>query len=216
MVSALILVDLQNDFFEGGALEVPKSNSIIPVINEILNRFSMVVFTKDWHPQGHISFASSHKGKKEFDSITIGGITQFLWPEHCIQNSFGFRIHERINIREDAIFITKGSDKYVDSYSGFYDNRKKHSTGLGDLLKKKNVTDTYICGLATDYCVKYTALDSVKYNFNTWVIIDASKAVNMAPADSGKALCEMESKKIKIIFSKELSGSPIYEKGACF
>ncbi len=208
MVKALILVDLQNDFFEGGALDVPESNSIIPVINGILNLFSLVVFTKDWHPEGHISFASSHKGKKEFDSIKIDGLVQILWPEHCIQNSFGSRIHDRIKVREDAIFITKGSDKYVDSYSGFYDNHKKHSTGLGDLLKMKNATDIYICGLATDYCVKYTALDSAEYNFNTWLIIDASKAVNMTPGDSDKALCEMESKKIKIISSKELSWQP--------
>lgn len=204
MLSALILVDLQNDFFEGGVLGVPGSNRIIPVINGVLNRFSLVIFTKDWHPEGHISFASSHRGKKEFDSITIDGATQILWPEHCVQNSFGSRIHDGITIRKDAIFITKGSDKYVDSYSGFYDNQKKHSTGLGELLKRKNVADTYICGLATDYCVKYTAIDSVEYNFNTWLIVDASKAVNMAPGDSDKALCEMESKKIKIISSKEL------------
>ncbi len=208
MANALILVDLQNDFFEGGVLEVPESNSIIPVINGILNLFSLVIFTKDWHPEGHISFASSHKGKKEFDSIKIDGLVQILWPEHCIQNSFGSRIHSRVKVREDSIFITKGSDKYVDSYSGFYDNHKKHSTGLGDLLKMKNVIDTYICGLATDYCVKYTALDSVEYNFNTWLIIDASKAVNMTPGDSDKALYEMEGKKIKIISSKELSGQP--------
>ncbi|HBN26486.1 MAG TPA: bifunctional nicotinamidase/pyrazinamidase [Desulfobacteraceae bacterium] len=208
MVKALILVDLQNDFFEGGVLGVPESNSIIPVINGILNLFSIVVFTKDWHPEGHISFASSHKGKKEFDFIKIDGLVQILWPEHCIQNSFGSRIHDRVRIRKDAIFITKGSDKYVDSYSGFYDNYKKHSTGLGDLLKMKNVTDTYICGLATDYCVKYTAFDSVEYNFNTWLIIDASKAVNITSGDFDKAICEMKSKKIKIISSKELSRQP--------
>ena len=192
---------MQNDFFNGGALAVPESELITPVINRIQDMFEMVIFTKDWHPASHKSFASNHHGKKVYDIIDLNGIIQILWPDHCIQNTFGAGIYRDIIVKENALFIHKGTDVEVDSYSGFFDNGRIHKTGLYDLLNAKNVTDTYICGLAADYCVKYTALDAVELGFCTHLIADATKAVNMNPGDYDKALTEMESAGVEIRFS---------------
>ena len=203
-MKSLIIVDVQNDFFEGGALAVPDSNAIIPVINRVIDKFETVVFTKDWHPFSHKSFASNHKDKKVYDVIDIGGIKQVLWPDHCIQGTFGAEIHKDIKTGPKAIYVTKGSDEMIDSYSGFFDNAKVHDTGLCEVLKEKNITDTYICGLATDYCVKYTAFDSVELNFNTYVIADATRAVNIHSGSYETALEEMKNSGVTIIRSTAL------------
>lgn len=203
-MKALIIVDAQNDFFEKGALEVPDSNSIIPVINRIADKFETVIYTKDWHPFSHKSFASNHKGKKIYDVIDLCGIKQVLWPNHCIQNTFGAEMHKDIIKRKDAIYVLKGMDENVDSYSGFFDNSKIHDTGLNSILKENKITDTYISGLATEYCVKHTALDSVELKFNTYVIADATRPVNICPNDYETALNEMKNKGVKIIYSTDL------------
>lgn len=201
-MKALVIVDVQNDFFEGGALAVPESNSIIPAINKIVDKFNLIVFTKDWHPAGHKSFAANHKDKNVFDVITLNNIEQILWPVHCVQNTFGAEINNDIKIPEDAFFVEKGTDVEVDSYSGFFDNGKRHSTELNDVLKKNNVTDVYFCGLATDFCVKYTVLDAISLQYNSYLIADATKAV--VSNDYVKSLNELVEKGAKIVYSKDL------------
>lgn len=201
-MKALVVVDVQNDFFEGGALAVPESNSIIPVINKIVDKFNLIVFTKDWHPAEHKSFAANHKGKNIFDVITLNNIEQILWPVHCVQNTFGAEINNYIKIPKDALFVEKGTDVYVDSYSGFFDNGKIHSTELNDILKKNNVTDVYFCGLATDFCVKYTVIDAIELNYKAFLIADATKAV--VSKDYIKLLNELAEKGAKIVYSKDL------------
>lgn len=201
-MKALVIVDVQNDFFEGGALAVPSSNSIIPVVNNIIDKFDKIIFTKDWHPSKHKSFATNHKGKKIFDVITLNNIEQILWPVHCVQNTFGAEIHKDIKIPQNAFFVEKGTDVEVDSYSGFFDNGKIHSTKLHDILKKNNVTDVYFCGLATDFCVKYTVLDALSLNYNSYLIADATKAV--VSNDFDKSIKQLVEKGAKIVYSKDL------------
>ncbi len=204
-MKALIIVDAQNDFFEGGALAVPQSNKIIPIINKLEHKFKIIIFTKDWHPADHKSFASNHKDKKVYDVIDLNGIQQVLWPRHCIQNTFGSEIHKNIIIPEEkSKFFLKGIDPEVDSYSAFFDNEKIHDTGLNDYLIGMKVTDVYICGLAADYCVKYTAIDAIELKFKTYLIADATKAVNINPDDYNNALKEMKNKGVKIIYSENL------------
>ena len=201
-MKALVIVDVQNDFFERGALAVPESNSIIPVINKIIDKFNTIVFTKDWHPVGHKSFASNHKNKKVFDVIKLHNLKQILWPVHCIQNTFGAEIHKDIKIPKNAYFVEKGNDVEVDSYSGFFDNGKTHSTELNGILNKNNITDVYFCGLATDFCVKYTVLDALALNYNSYLIADATKAV--VSDDFTKSLNELIENGAQIVYSKDL------------
>ena len=175
---ALILVDIQNDFMPGGPLAVPGGDEIIPLVNELQNSFSLVVATQDWHPQSHKSFASNHPGKKAFESITLHGLEQVLWPDHCIQGSIGAQIHPSIIINKVEGIFRKGMDPEIDSYSGFYDNGYKKSTGLAGYLRERKIKKVYVCGLAADYCVYYTAKDSLKENFETYFIEDATRAID--------------------------------------
>ena len=201
-MKALVIVDVQNDFFETGALAVPESNSIIPVVNNIIDKFDKIVFTKDWHPAEHKSFASNHKNKKVFDVINLNSLEQVLWPVHCVQNTQGAEIHKDIKIPKTAWFVTKGSDVEVDSYSGFFDNGKIHSTELDNILKKNNITDLYFCGLATDFCVKYTVLDALSLNYNSYLIADATKAV--ISNDFDKSIKQLVEKGAEIVYSRDL------------
>jgi nicotinamidase/pyrazinamidase len=180
-VKALIIVDAQNDFMPGGALAVKEGDRIIPVINSLLPKFDLVIFTKDWHPSNHKSFASQHEGAKEFDMIDLNGLDQVLWPDHCVQNTPGADLHPDIDfgkIKGDFYIFKKGMDPETDSYSGFYDNGRKNSTGLKEFLEERGVAQTYICGLALDYCVSYTAIDSAMEGFKTCVIEDATKSID--------------------------------------
>ncbi len=203
-MKALIIVDAQYDFMKDGALEVPNANEIIPIINKLQEQFEMVVFTQDWHPNDHKSFASNHEGKKIHEVIDLHGNEQVLWPDHCVQNSHGAKIHKDIKQKEKAHYIKKGQDTEVDSYSGFFDNNREHDTGLNDLLKSNKVKTVYVCGLATDFCVKFTALDAADLDYETYLITDATKAVNIAPGDYDKALKHMQKADVKLIESKEL------------
>ena len=157
-MKALIIIDVQNDFLKGGSLEVPNGNDVIEPINEIINNYSIVVATKDWHPLDHVSFASNHKGKKIGDVIKINNLEQMLWPVHCVQKSEGSDFPPNLNIKSIDKIIYKGSNSKIDSYSGFYDNGKIRSTGLSNYLKTKNVTSIDYVGLVTEYCVKFTVL----------------------------------------------------------
>ena len=177
-MKALVIVDLQNDFLPGGALEVPEGDIIVERINDILNNYDLIIATKDWHPEDHISFASNHKNKDVGDVINYEGINQILWPDHCIQKSPGSDFPKNFNSSKIKKIIYKGQNSNIDSYSAFYDNAKDASTGLADFLRIKKVEKVDFVGLATEYCVKFTALDSVSEGFYTRVITKCTKGLN--------------------------------------
>ncbi len=197
--AALILVDLQNDFCAGGSLAVPHGDEVIPIANNLMNAFDLVVATKDWHPANHMSFASNHKGKKVGDVINIHNIKQVLWPDHCIQNTKGAAFHPQLDTQKIQEIFYKGTDTFVDSYSAFYDNEHLRSTGLGDYLKKKGVTDIYIMGLATDYCVKYSCMDAVSLQFKVHVISNACRGIDLTPGDCSRAIQEMREAGVNVV-----------------
>jgi nicotinamidase/pyrazinamidase len=177
-MNALIIVDVQNDFLPGGALPVKDGDTIIPVINDLQNKFDLVVATQDWHPADHKSFASSHPGKKVFEEIILDGLPQVLWPDHCVQQTFGAEFSTALDTKKIEAIFRKGMDKNIDSYSGFFDNGKKKSTGMADYLKGRGTTSIYVCGLAADYCVYFTALDGLELGFQSTIITDATKAID--------------------------------------
>lgn len=202
--SALILVDLQNDFFPGGALGVPDADGIFPLANNIQTHFDLILATKDWHPQNHGSFASNHPGKKVYDEIQLKGIPQILWPDHCVQNSKGAEFHPNLQTEKIKKVFLKGTDPDYDSYSTFFDNAHIKNTGLEQYLKEQEVADVYIMGLATDYCVLFSVLDSQELGFKTFVIVDGCFGINKSPGDVDRALEKMKNKGAKLIFSKDL------------
>ncbi len=204
MKRALILVDIQNDFTPGGALAVAGGDKVVPVANRIQEAFDLVLATQDWHPPNHGSFASQHPRKKPGDVIDLNGIPQVLWPDHCVQRSKGAKFHPRLDRRSVAQVFQKGVDPGIDSYSGFFDNGHRRGTGLAEYLKSAGVTDVYIAGLATDYCVKYTALDGRTLGFNVFVVEDACRGVNLNPGDSATALDQMRAAGVKVITSDDL------------
>lgn len=191
---ALIIVDLQNDFCKGGSLAVPHGEDVAPLANRASAHFDLVVATQDWHPANHVSFASNQPHHQIGDVIMLQGISQVLWPDHCIQGSFGAEFYPLFDVSRVNHIFQKGTNKEVDSYSAFFDNAHLQSTGLYDYLSNKGVTDLYIMGLATDYCVKFTVLDALSLGFNVHVIEDACRGVNLFQDDSENALKEMELK----------------------
>src|SRR5580658_426764 len=190
-MNALILVDIQNDFLPGGALEVPDGDAIISVANRLQAKFPLVVATQDWHPANHGSFAANHPGKKVFEQIDLNGLPQTLWPVHCVQGTFGAELAPELQRERIAKIFPKGTDPDIDSYSGLFDNGHRKSTGLGEWLKASGVTEVFVCGLATDYCVKFTALDAAQMGFKTHFIEDASRGVNLQAGDVKSAIAEM-------------------------
>ncbi len=198
-MEALIIVDIQNDFLPGGALAVRGGDEIIPSVNSLQEEFKLVVATQDWHPAGHGSFASSHPGKKPGDVILLNGLEQFLWPDHCVQGTRGADFSDDLNTDRFDKIIRKGTDPGIDSYSGFFDNGRKKGTGLDAYLKGRGVDTVYIVGLATDFCVKYTALDATSLGYKTHVIAEATRAVNLQPGDYDRALEEMKAAGVNIV-----------------
>ena len=196
-MKTLVLVDIQNDFLKGGSLAVPEGEKIIKPINKIIKQYDLVIATKDWHPKNQISFASNHSDKKIGDIINVNGVDQVLWPDHCIQNSYGSDFPEQLDISKLAKVVYKGSDANIDSYSGFFDNGHFRSTGLSDYLKSKDVYKIDYVGLATDYCLKYTAIDSVSEGFKTRVLINCIKGIEEKGCEL--ALNEMKSKGVELI-----------------
>ncbi|WP_128330910.1 bifunctional nicotinamidase/pyrazinamidase [Apibacter sp. HY039] len=177
-MKALIIVDVQNDFIPGGNLAVPDGNHIIPIINKIQQNYELVVATQDWHPANHLSFSTMHEGKKNFEQIELDGLPQTLWPAHCVQGSMGAEFSKELNQNKIEAIFRKGMDKGIDSYSGFFDNGNKKSTGLSNYLQGKKVDEVYICGLAADFCVYFTAKDSIKLGFKTFIIDNATKPIS--------------------------------------
>lgn len=201
---ALILVDIQNDFVPGGALPAQNGREVMPVANKLIDCFYFVVATQDWHPKDHKSFAANHEGKEVGDVIELNGLEQILWPVHCVQNSRGAEFVNGLYADQINKVFKKGLDPEIDSYSGFYDNGHQRATGLGDYLEKQNVETVYIAGLATDVCVKYTALDAVKLGFDTYVVIDCCRGVNMKAGDIERAIEEMKDTGVEMVQSDQL------------
>jgi len=177
-MKALIIVDLQIDFLPGGSLPVPAGDQIIPLINQLEEKFPLVVATQDWHPMNHLSFASNHAEKKPFEVVKLGDLDQVLWPNHCIQGEKGAMFAPGFDDRRVEAIFRKGTDPEIDSYSGFFDNGRKKSTGLGDYLKGRGVKQVYVCGLAAEFCVLYTALDAIELGFETYYLEDATRALS--------------------------------------
>ena len=196
-MKTLVIIDIQNDFLENGSLEVPYGNDVIEPINQIINNYALVIATKDWHPPDHVSFASNHPGKKIGDIVNVDNLDQILWPDHCVQESKGSDFPITLNSNKINKIIYKGTNSKIDSYSGFHDNGKIRSTGLSDFLKTNNVTSVDYVGLATEYCVKFTVLDSIMEGFNTRVILNCIKGINLEESD--KALNDMRLKGINLL-----------------
>lgn len=202
-MKAMIMVDIQNDFLPGGALAVKEGDQIIPIVNSLIPHFELVIATQDWHPANHGSFASNHEGMAPGEFITLHGLSQVLWPDHCIQNSIGSDFSKDLDTSKIHKVFQKGTDPNIDSYSGFFDNGKKKDTGLRNYLLAQNANEVFVVGLATDYCVKFTAIDAFESGFKTTLIADATRAVNLQPEDGNNALQEMQEKGINIITSSE-------------
>ncbi|KFF24944.1 bifunctional nicotinamidase/pyrazinamidase [Chryseobacterium vrystaatense] len=177
-MKALIIIDVQYDFLPGGALAVNHGDEIVQTINELQPTYDLVVATQDWHPRGHKSFFTSHPGKTAFEEITLNGLNQVLWPEHCIQGTKGAELVPELSTDAVEAIFRKGMDKEIDSYSGFFDNGKKKSTGMADYLKGRGVTEVAVCGVAADYCVYYTANDALDLGFKSSIIERASKPID--------------------------------------
>jgi nicotinamidase/pyrazinamidase len=205
-MNALILVDIQNDFVPGGALAVPEGDAVVPVANKLQEAggFDRIVATQDWHPADHGSFAANHPGRKVGEVIDLNGLRQILWPVHCVQETRGASFVDGLStLHIDRVF-TKGTDPSIDSYSGFFDNGHRRATGLGDYLMAEGVTDVYVLGLATDYCVKFTALDARQLGFNTFLVEDGCRGVNLTPGDVGRAVEEMKSAGVRVLNSDQV------------
>jgi nicotinamidase/pyrazinamidase len=177
--SALIVIDLQNDFCPGGALAVSGGDEIVPLVNRLAGSFDHVILTQDWHPAGHSSFASSHAGKAPFASIQMPYGLQTLWPDHCVQGTRGAEFHKDLRWTKAELVVRKGFRKAVDSYSAFFENDRKTPTGLAGCLRERGLTNLTLVGLATDYCVAYSALDAARLGFRTAVLVDACRAIDL-------------------------------------
>ena len=207
MSRVLIVVDVQNDFCPGGALAVPDGAAVVPVINALARRFEHVVLTQDWHPARHISFASSHQGRKPFDLIELPYGTQVLWPDHCVQGTHGAAFHAGLDIPQAQVVVRKGYRQNVDSYSGFLEADRATPTGLGGYLRERGLAHAFIVGLATDFCVAWTALDARRFGLETTVIEDACRGIDAPTVPGGtlaRAWSEMAAAGVKRARAEEL------------
>ena len=202
-MKALLIIDLQNDFCPGGALEVPEGDTIVPTVNELIDTFDVVVQTQDWHPADHKSFASVHEGKDPHDTIKMNYGEQVLWPDHCVQGSNGAEFHPKLNVLKTQVIIRKGFRRNIDSYSAFYENDKKTKTGLAGYLRERGITDLYTVGLATDFCVKWSVLDGIDDGFNMHIVEDAVKGIDLN-GSLEEAWSEMKEKGVNVVTSDEL------------
>lgn len=202
-MKALLVIDIQNDFCPGGALAVPEGDSIIPIVNRLIDSFDIIIQTQDWHPSGHSSFASSHEGKNPFDPIQMEYGEQVLWPDHCVQGSEGANFHPNLNTNKSQVIVRKGFRIDIDSYSTFYENDKKTTTGLTGYLNERGITDLYTVGLATDFCVKWSVLDGLKEGFKMILVEDAVRGIDLNGSVED-SLKEMKSKGVQFIQSNDL------------
>ncbi|MFH5831913.1 bifunctional nicotinamidase/pyrazinamidase [Halalkalibaculum sp. DA3122] len=202
-MQALLIIDVQNDFCPGGALEVPRGDEVVPVINHLSDTFDIVVQTQDWHPEGHSSFASSHEGKKPFETVQMPYGQQTLWPDHCVQGSRGAEFHRALETRQTQLIVRKGFRKQIDSYSAFYENDNETSTGLAGYLRERQIDTLYAVGLATDFCVKWSVIDGLNEGFEVFVIEDAVRGIDI-DGSVEQAWAEMKDAGAQKIMSSEL------------
>ena len=202
--SALVIVDVQNDFCPGGALAIPDGDKVVPIINAVTGRFNMVIATQDWHPADHLSFASQHPGREIMETVKVEGIDQVLWPDHCIQGTAGADFVSNLNTHYFTLILRKGTNPKLDSYSGFFENDRKTHTGLEFYLKCLGFSAVYLCGLATDSCVLFSALDAVRAGFKTYLIGDACRGVDIPEGNEKASIEKMEESGVLISKSKDL------------
>jgi len=202
--SVLVVVDVQNDFCPGGSLPVRGGDEIVGTINRVSPSFAYVVATKDWHPADHVSFASNHPGGKPFETADAGGVVQTLWPDHCVRGTSGAEFHPGLDTRPFSCVLHKGTRNSLDSYSAFFENDRKTPTGLDYLLRGLGFGTVFLCGLATDVCVFFSAMDSVGLGYETYLIEDASRGVDLPPGSVRKAVESLASAGVRVVSSAEL------------
>jgi nicotinamidase/pyrazinamidase len=196
---ALVIVDVQNDFCPGGALAVPEGDTVVAPINRFAKRFSVVVATQDWHPPGHVSFAGSHPGSNPYEVVRAGGLEQVLWPDHCVRGTAGADFHPRLDPACYRFVVRKGVHPDLDSYSTFLENDRKTPTGLIGMFRELGVERVFLAGLATDYCVYFSALDGLAAGFRVAVLEDACRGVDVPPGNLEKSLGEMRRQGVEIL-----------------
>ncbi len=204
MTRALLLVDIQNDFLPGGALAVAEGDAIVPIANRLMPLFAHVVASQDWHPPQHGSFAAQHPGSEPFQMSELAGLSQILWPTHCVQATPGAGFASALDVAGIDHVVQKGTDPMIDSYSAFYDNGHRQATGLAEYLRSKGIDALFVCGLAADVCVKFTVLDALAEGFDTTLIVDATRGVDMTPGDTDAALAAMRQAGAHLIDSQVL------------
>lgn len=198
-MKALLVIDVQYDFLPGGSLAVPDGDAVIPVVNALHERHALAVFTQDWHPAGHESFAVNHPGRKVGEVIDLHGVPQVLWPAHCVQGTRGAELHPALARKPADPVVRKGTDPAIDSYSAFFDNARRKETGLRGLLRGRGVTALTVCGLATDYCVKFSVLDALTEGFAVEVVTAGCRGVNLKPEDAAHAIEAMRAAGARIL-----------------
>ena len=194
----LLITDIQNDFCPGGALAVPHGDEIVPVVNRLSRRFAHVILVQDWHPEGHVSFASSHPGRQIFETIELAYGSQTLWPDHCVQGSPGAAFHPGLDVPHAELIVRKGFHKDIDSYSVFYENDRATPTGLGGYLRERGLRRVFLTGLATDYCVRFSAVDARREGFEATVIETACRAIDLK-GSLRAALAEMTAQGVALV-----------------
>ena len=204
MARVLIVNNLQNDFMPGGALGVSDSDSVIPVINSLQKKFTHIVGVRDWHPAGHISFAKSH-GLKPGEQLFVDNYSQLLWPIHCVQGSWGAQFVHDWNTHKVRRMFDKGKEPMVDSYGCFLDNLRKESTGLSEYLTQQGVTEVYLAGMATDYCIRHAALDAKHLGYKTHVVVDACRGIERVRGEVAAALDEMQAGGIRLLSAAQVT-----------
>ena len=204
ILDTLIVIDVQNDFLPGGALAVAHGDEVVAVANALMPRFRKVVATQDWHPRDHGSFAANHEGRAPGEMITLGGVAQVLWPVHCVQGTAGAALAAELETGRLAGVIQKGTDPRIDSYSGFFDNDRKHATGLAGLLGAQETRAVWLLGLATDYCVKATALDALGLGLAVRLVVDGCRAVDLQAGDGARAIAQMQAAGVRLVTSAEV------------
>ena len=202
--SALIIVDVQNDFCPDGALAVAEGDRIVPAINAIAPRFDVVVATRDWHPEDHVSFASSHEGREVGEMISSNGREQMLWPDHCVRGTSGAELHPALDVRPLDLILHKGTRTELDSYSGFLETDRETTTGLAGYLRDLAVERVSICGLATDYCVLFTAIDAVEAGFATRLVTDAVRGIDLPEGNLERAMARMREAGVTFVASQDI------------
>lgn len=202
--SALLVIDVQNDFCPGGALAVRDGDAVVEPINRLMSRFSRVVATQDWHPAGHVSFASSWPGRSVYDSVDADGIPQVLWPDHCVQGSPGAGFHPALDVDRASVIVRKGASPRLDSYSALFENDRRSPTGLEGWLRAVGAQRLFLTGLATDFCVYYSAMDALRLGFEVVVVADAVRGVDLPAGNVARRLDELTKAGASIVGSDEI------------